>query len=719
MLGHDAEVDTFIAASRTALHHQRRRRNALLGGAAVVVTLLALVASAQASYRQLLLAKSYEEQGRQLLVHDQPQEALPYLQAAREHGDQDSSLLIMLATAARGQAGFPSHGQPIASVAFSGDARVFTASLRGDLDTWNATTGKLVGSLAFDFGCLAAARSVIGSSGAHMLLLLADERVRMCDAAHQQLFPAFKPAHRPERAWFSADTSRVVLESAHGDWEIWDAVTATSIRALPRPADDERSQVIAFSADGTRVAIKRWPGKDVQVWNVNDRANDPSSIGIPHAITSAAFSFDDQYLAIASLDGRLRISDLSIGKMIMDHPAHAGTVFTVAFNHTGSAIVTTSVDHTARVWSTRTGDPITPPLPHAVAVDLAIFSTDDKHVATVSGKTLRLWNARTGEPITDPRTHRDIHLVGVSSPTDPVGSSKGEGESESEASADDQHRGVQYAVLSPDVSLVLVRDVRGQLGVWETEHGTRTAELLGLPADHRVQGAAFNAEGTRVVVVSEGEARVWDVTTGGDPVSIWRPTARLSAAVFAANGVDLIGVTEARALVQEHPSTPVFPPGTWAVFSLDGKHVAIEDAKAVQVWELAKLDLGGITLEGQRRLPRSLSFTDDGNRVVTTASGTQDKSVRIRDLYEAKVRPPIEQQEPLKFAVFSHRGARVLTAGQDNSVRVWDATTGKPITRLLAHHFLLLTAMFNLEGTCVVTVTRDGVVHRWNISPVP
>ena len=53
-----------------------------------------------------------------------------------------------------------------------------------------------------------------------------------------------------------------------------------------------------------------------------------------------------------------------------------------AFSPDGRRIVTASEDHTARVWDTATGEPISPPMKHEGAVWHAAFSPDGRRVVT-------------------------------------------------------------------------------------------------------------------------------------------------------------------------------------------------------------------------------------------------------------------------------------------------------------------------------------------------
>jgi WD40 repeat protein len=60
-------------------------------------------------------------------------------------------------------------------------------------------------------------------------------------------------------------------------------------------------------------------------------------------------------------------------------------------------------------------------------------------------------------------------------------------------------------------------------------------------------------------------------------------------------------------------------------------------------------------------------------------------------------------------AAFSPDGARVVTASNDQTARVWDAATGEPLTGPLEHQGTVWTAAFSPNGMRVVTASGD---HR-------
>src|SRR5262249_52589196 len=66
---------------------------------------------------------------------------------------------------------------------------------------------------------------------------------------------------------------------------------------------------------------------------------------------------------------------------------------------------------------------------------------------------------------------------------------------------------------------------------------------------------------------------------------------------------------------------------------------------------------------------------------------------------------------------FSPNGRQLVTASDDGTARIWDATTGKPPSRTPRHGKAVLHAVFSPDGDYVATAGADGTAALWRSDP--
>ena len=65
-------------------------------------------------------------------------------------------------------------------------------------------------------------------------------------------------------------------------------------------------------------------------------------------------------------------------------------------------------------------------------------------------------------------------------------------------------------------------------------------------------------------------------------------------------------------------------------------------------------------------------------------------------------------------AAFSPDGARIVTASDDGTARIWDATTGGEIVALRGHEDWCRVPSFSPDGARIVTASDDGTARIWD-----
>jgi len=105
------------------------------------------------------------------------------------------------------------------------------------------------------------------------------------------------------------------------------------------------------------------------------------------------------------------------------------------------------------------------------------------------------------------------------------------------------------------------------------------------------------------------------------------------------------------------------------------------------------------------------AFSGDGSKVVTIS---YDNTVRVWDAHTGTplTQPMVQPAAPFS-AIFNPDGTSVLVACYDFTARIWDAQSGQPRSAAMVHDGGLESALFSPDGTKVVSTSGDKV-YLWD-----
>jgi WD40 repeat protein/serine/threonine protein kinase len=377
-----------------------------------------------------------------------------------------------------------------------------------------------------------------------------------------------------------------------------------------------------------------------------------------------------------------------------------GTVLSTAFSADGTRVVLGCADELAKVFDARTGAPLLACRGHTAGVGSAAFSPDGGRLVTGSyDGTAKIWDARTGA---------ELHTLKV-----PAGA-------------------IMSASFRPDGALVLTGHEDGTARLWDAGTGLEVLPLKGHGGS--VRSAAFSPDGARVVTASEdGTARVWDASNGALVRTLHGHTQQVMAAAFSPDGSRIVTASYDR-------TARLWDARTWALlltlrghtdfvhaaaFSPDGARVVTGSwDRTARVWD-ARTGAAIFTLKGDTDGVTSTSCSPDGTRILTgshgltakvwDAKGSLENHTAEQAAEERIDRVPLQgRPRDIRLAIFSPDRTRMLTAGQDRRVRLWDARTGAELFTLTGHTEVLTSASFSPDGTRIATAGYDGMVWVWD-----
>ena len=104
-------------------------------------------------------------------------------------------------------------------------------------------------------------------------------------------------------------------------------------------------------------------------------------------------------------------------------------------------------------------------------------------------------------------------------------------------------------------------------------------------------------------------------------------------------------------------------------------------------------------------------FSPDGTKVVTASN---DHTARVWDATTGQQQLALPHDGEVYDASFSRDSRKIVTSSRDKNARIWDSRTGK-LLKSLGHPDTVWQARFSGDGRLVATACQDGTAQLWDV----
>jgi WD40 repeat protein len=641
--------------------------------------------------------------------------------------------LLMLALTAPVDAADPPHavarlgpqrfhlgGRPGALAVSPDDRRVATSGRDVGITVWDTATGREVARYSAR-SCLAYSPdgrtlAVIGPTGgrADMIVLVDTTTGRETGrlAGHSATV---------ELAAFAGDRTLVTADYKDPQFRVWDLQTATEVRQFPRRGR-YYPKAEAVSPDGRYLVCIDRDDTQLAPLHVYEIATGRELVRavVSTNVWSLAFAPDSRSLVCRG--PTLYRYELPSGRELARwEPPQDQSGGVLACSNDGPYLLTGS-DGGLTAYDVGAGKPAQFPL--RLPVCLAGQSVPTELWVTARGSRLQVWELTTGRPRhpaaghTEPVTGVALTPDGRAVTADEMSVRRWDAAGREERAWACRSEYRPYAsALAPDGRTFANGDAAGVVRLWDTATGRQTGPVAG--SVNVTCALAFASDGRTLAYPGWQSLRVWDTAAFRQRWDAPPNGAQYAAAAFAPGGRALYSGDE-RGTIREWDG----PTGK-ATRQLEGHPEFMERRQPGFGGPFRRIE----PRPGHMGRVVSLAVNPDGRRLVSAGG---DRTLRVWELATGKECALLERAagEPVGIypappypLAFSPDGALLAAPGQDGSRRqqidLWDVRTGQRLTTLDGHRGPVTALAFAPDGRRLISGGMDTVALVWEVPPRP
>ena len=406
--------------------------------------------------------------------------------------------------------------------------------------------------------------------------------------------------------------------------------------------------------------------------------------GHTQVITGLTFSPDNKLLVTGSFDKTIKVWDIASGKEKMTLTGHTDAVCSLVFTPDSKTLISGGNDKHVRLWD--------------------VESWKEKAQIEQPDTGPQLAVARDGKTLATANFYRGVRLWDLA-----TGKEKGKLRA--------LHDGASRVAISPDGKTLAVGHFHGTIKTFDLTQGIPVlAARKSLDQGGFCSRIAVSADGQRLGVSDRGGFTLWDLGTFQRVVTHNRIYAQIMSydgktiATADSGSVKLLDATSGMA---RGAVTGRFDSDSPVALSRDGKWIATGNTdKTVTVWELAT-GKARASLKGFEWELKLLAFSPDG-KLLAAGDG---KKLKVWEWGTSKVKNDLESR--ITCLAFSADG-KLLAIGDTNAeTDVWDIATDKSKATVCGHGNENTSVALSPDGKLLATASKFPVRYGATTTPLP